>query len=403
MTRTLLFAGTGGAGTSSISAAAAVAAARAGQRVLLMSLASSDGLGDVLAGDAGQLAAGLPTPSGGVLHRYDVAGQALAERAWPAAAPVLAALLKVRPSELPVAEELPSLPAVQDLLVMLALHDTLCADDHDLVVIDAGTLDRALSLLSLPGTVSWLVRRFFPIHRRIARALRPVTPRIAGIPATAVFAGLDRVDASLTELGSRLADPVTGSTRLIVGAQSASLAQARRALPAFALYGHRVHEVVINKVWPQAPAGAMADCRQDEQDRIMAWQAAVAPVPVVQVEHGFTEPQGLAALTDLGQRIWPAASPVISSGDDLPDSDPGTIVVGRQDDGFELVLSLPAVAREEVSLARREDDLVVTVGMHRRQIDLPPALRRCVVSGAALEDGKLTVAFQPDPALWMTG
>jgi arsenite-transporting ATPase len=32
---------------------------------------------------------------------------------------------------------------------------------------------------------------------------------------------------------------------------------------------------------------------------------------------------------------------------------------------------------------------------------LPSALRRCLVVGAALVDGRLDVRFEPDPHLWM--
>jgi arsenite-transporting ATPase len=404
VTQTLLFAGTGGAGTSSISAAAALAAARDGRRVLLMSLAASDGIGDLLADDVAALAAGLTTPSGGTLRCFDADGQALAERAWPAAGPVLASLLKVNPSELPVAEELPGLPPVQDLLMLLALHDVLLAGSHDLVVIDAGTVERALQLLSLPGTVSWLARRFFPMHRRIARALRPVTPRISGLPTVALLGGLDKVDAALAETARWLADPAKGSTQLVVSAEAAPLARAKRALPAFALYGHRIDSVLVNKVWPEGELPVqLSACRDDQRNEISVWQSAVAPIPVLQIELGLVVSPGVAGLAQWGQEIWPDAGALVSPTSLTGEGDSGTVVVGRRDDGFELVLSLPAVERDQISLARREDDLVVTVGAYRRQLDLPPTLRRCVVAGAALENGKLTVQFQPDPALWMTG
>jgi arsenite-transporting ATPase len=36
----------------------------------------------------------------------------------------------------------------------------------------------------------------------------------------------------------------------------------------------------------------------------------------------------------------------------------------------------------------------------RRVLPLPSVLRRCEVTGAALRDGALRVAFRPDPDLW---
>jgi arsenite-transporting ATPase len=54
-----------------------------------------------------------------------------------------------------------------------------------------------------------------------------------------------------------------------------------------------------------------------------------------------------------------------------------------------------------VDLARLGDDLVVTVGPHRRCLPLPAALRRCDVSAACLRDERLVVSFVPDPDQWI--
>ena len=60
----------------------------------------------------------------------------------------------------------------------------------------------------------------------------------------------------------------------------------------------------------------------------------------------------------------------------------------------------PLARSEELQLARTGDELVLTLAGHRRVVALPSALRRCVVAGAVLTDGRLTVRFEPDPALW---
>lgn len=63
-------------------------------------------------------------------------------------------------------------------------------------------------------------------------------------------------------------------------------------------------------------------------------------------------------------------------------------------------LPLPGATREELELVRRGDELTVGVGPYRRVLALPSALRRCRVSGAALNGGALRVRFTPDPGLW---
>jgi arsenite-transporting ATPase len=65
-----------------------------------------------------------------------------------------------------------------------------------------------------------------------------------------------------------------------------------------------------------------------------------------------------------------------------------------------LSLALPLADRDATDLARVGDDLVVTVGSHRRVLALPSALRRCAVAGAVLREGRLRVRFEPDPEQW---
>jgi arsenite-transporting ATPase len=74
--------------------------------------------------------------------------------------------------------------------------------------------------------------------------------------------------------------------------------------------------------------------------------------------------------------------------------------VERSGEEFVLELRLPLADRKDVDLARRGDELVVTVGPSRRYLSLPSALRRCVVVGASLRHGRLRIRFEPDPALW---
>ncbi|NEB76772.1 ArsA family ATPase, partial [Streptomyces sp. SID14478] len=63
-------------------------------------------------------------------------------------------------------------------------------------------------------------------------------------------------------------------------------------------------------------------------------------------------------------------------------------------------IPLPGAVREELTLIRRGDEIVVGAGPFRRIVALPSAPRRCTVAGAGLVDGELCVRFAPDPELW---
>jgi arsenite-transporting ATPase len=124
-----------------------------------------------------------------------------------------------------------------------------------------------------------------------------------------------------------------------------------------------------------------------------------APLPIWQAPYRSSEPVGIDALSGVAHELYgdggahdPLAAP---SGAEL-------VEVERSGDEFVLSIALPLADKREVDLVRKGDELVVTVGAHRRVLALPSALRRCTVVGAALRDGRLRVRFEPDPALWMS-
>ena len=60
-------------------------------------------------------------------------------------------------------------------------------------------------------------------------------------------------------------------------------------------------------------------------------------------------------------------------------------------------LPLPLVHAREVDLKRRDGELLVSVGDHRRVLTLPAALQRCVVRGARVREGTLRVTLRAGP------
>jgi arsenite-transporting ATPase len=79
----------------------------------------------------------------------------------------------------------------------------------------------------------------------------------------------------------------------------------------------------------------------------------------------------------------------------VPGAGPLSLTRGA-DGGATLRIALPFATSADVNLARHGDDLVVTVGSHRRILALPSALRAHSVAGARLRDGTLRVRFRPD-------
>jgi arsenite-transporting ATPase len=119
-------------------------------------------------------------------------------------------------------------------------------------------------------------------------------------------------------------------------------------------------------------------------------------VPIWRATYAGVEPTGLAALVGLAGTMYADTTPLAVT--ETPE--PLTVEQVSTDE-YVMAMALPLAEPAEIDLARSGDDLVLTVAGHRRLLAVPSALRRCVVDGAALRDGRLRVRFRPDPDLWM--
>jgi arsenite-transporting ATPase len=129
--------------------------------------------------------------------------------------------------------------------------------------------------------------------------------------------------------------------------------------------------------------------------QLAAIRDSFGSLPVWEAPYAAAEPMGVAALTAFGSDLYGTddpAGPIVGA---------EPIRVSQTADGFALHLAMPFVTRGEIDLARHGDELVITVGSHRRVLTLPSGLQRCHVEGARLVDGFLVVRFVPNPDLWM--
>lgn len=369
--RTLLFTGPGGSGTSTLAAAAAVRAARAGRRTVLLACRLPP-------------VAELDAVPGLTVTVVDP--QASLDRLWQGAVDALTPLLPAL--TLPPAGSGPVLPGTADLAFLAELAGT----DADLVVVDAGPIESATTLLALPTTLRWWLDQLLPPGVRALGAVRTaaVTSGMARRgPVDAALAAVPVVEGLLAR--DRLADPSQTAVCLVARAGGDAPVRLRAAATSLALQGLRV-SAVLARTLPADGAGPWWAQRTADQDAALAAFADIAPVSVV--DECATGPDDAAAAV------------AVLAGFELPTAGgfaaPGA---GRSEGGWRLTVPMPFAGRAEVDLTRWEDDLVLTVGGTRRCLRLDALLRRCSVTGGRLADpgtadARLEVGFRPDPGLW---
>jgi arsenite/tail-anchored protein-transporting ATPase len=395
--RILLFTGKGGVGKTTAAAATAVFAAARGSKTLVLSTDPAHSLADAFDVDLGPEPVEIDTG----LYGQQVDTQRAFEASWRDVQHYLRDILEqggVDPLE---AEELTVLPGIEEVLALLELRAQVAGGRWDTIIVDCAPTGDTLRLLALPDALRWWTQRMFPPERRVLRSLRPVLSHLAGLPLPPdeVFAAVDRLSAELGQVRDLLVDPAVSSVRIVLTPEAVVLAEARRTLTSLSLYGYRVDGIVANRVFPDSDSAAdpwRAGWVDAQRVQLSAADASFPGIPVWRSTYAAREPVGVAPLGVLAEATYDGTDPLQIAQTPEPLS-----VEQVCADEYVMSVALPHAERRDVELVRKGDDLVLTVGSCRRAIALPSVLRRCLVDGAALRDGRLRVRFRPDPDLWL--
>jgi len=394
--RVLLFTGKGGVGKTTTAAATATLAALRGHKTLVLSTDPAHSLADAFGVALGDEPTEIGAGSFGSLYGQQVDTQRAFEASWREVQHYLREVLEsggVDPIE---AEELTVLPGAEEVLALLELRRQV--SQWDIVVVDCAPTAETLRLLALPEALNWYMDRVFPLERRVVRSLRPVLSHLAGMPMPPdrVFAAVERLHTELSDVRRLLVDPAVTSVRLVLTPEAVVVAEARRTFTSLAMHGYRVDGIVANRVFPTRDDDFVAGWVAAQQDQLAGIATSFGTLPLWQSPYRAAEPVGLSALGELAADVYGDGDPLAV----IETPDPMTVERISADE-FVLSVALPLADKREVDLVRKGDELVLTVGSHRRVLALPSVLTRCVVDGAGLRDGRLRVRFRPDPDLWM--
>ena len=390
--RVLMFTGKGGVGKTTVAAATAVQAARCGIKTVVMSTDAAHSLADAFGCPAGD----TPVEVQAGLFVQQVDARARAERSWRSLQDYLIGVLDGIGLDPVEAEEITQLPAAEEVLALLELRDQVERGSWDLVVVDCAPTAETLRLLAVPELLGRVVGGMLPLERRLARAM--ARRRLPEAPDHLVMA-VERLAAELAAARDVLHAPGT-SIRLVLTPEAVVAAESRRTWTALTLHGFRVDAVVANRVIPAGADPWLAGWVRSQQEVLAGVEAAFDPLPVQRAGYDAVEPIGLDRLADVGRQLYGPPGPQVGERLLAAPEVAESVVVERAGSGYTLSLRLPLASRDEVSLARQGDDLIVDVAGRRRALALPSALRRCTVGGAQLREGRLSVTFEPDPALW---
>ena len=382
-TRVLLFTGKGGVGKTSVAAATALRCADAGQRTLVISTDPAHSLADA-----------FDTPLDGAERCIDgsLYGQQLdaterLEEAWGDIQSYLTDVLNWAGVDGIEAEELSVIPGLDEIFSLSDLKSYADSGAWEVIVVDCGPTAETIRLLSLPDVLSWYMDRVFPAGRRVTKMVRPVLSRVTNLPIADdnVFDSARRFYDRLDGVRDLLADGERTTVRLVVNPEKLVIAEARRTATYLGLFGYRVDAVIANRLLPDAVTDPWFKAwKEAHAEHLSEIQSAFAPLPVFKAELASEELVGIERLREFGETLYDDADPraILHRGEPL------------RFDGTTLSMHLPFAERDDLELGRREDELLVRVGPHRRALMLPDSLKRRTVTGAKLEGDWLEVSFE---------
>lgn len=385
VTRILLYTGKGGVGKTSIAAASAVLCAERGYRTIALSTDIAHSLADAFDVPLGP----EPVKIADNLWGQEPDVYFNVQRYWGTIQRYVAELFSWRGLDEVMAEEMTILPGMDELGSLLWIADHVGDGQYDVIVVDAAPTGETLRLLSLPEASRWWVERIAPIGRRITRLGGGLLERMVGVPVpdSAVFDAAERLLRRLDQLHRLLSDPDMTSIRVVLALEQISIAEAQRSFTYFHLFGYPSDLVVANRVIPEGSGAYFERWRTTQQNLLPVVEQSFAPVPVRTIPMMDREVIGVDLLRALGTVLFGESDPT----DILYRGRPYR--VQRENGRYVLRLELPFTSREEISLSRRGDELMLQVGTWRRTLVLPRALMGVQAEGARMVDDTLNVYF----------
>ena len=384
--RVLLFTGKGGVGKTTTAAATAVRCAAAGARTIILSTDPAHSLADAY----GMALGDHPVEIAPNLWGQQLDTQARMEDSWVEIQAWLQEVFQWAGVAAIEAEELSVIPGLDEVFSLSDIKAYADGDEWDVVVVDCAPTAETLRLLSLPEIMRWYMDRVFPMSRKVSKVVSPLLGRVAGLPTPGddVFGSASRFYERLDGVRELLTDTATTSVRLVVNPERLVVAEARRTHTYLSLFGYRVDAVVANRLLPEAVEDPwFAAWRERHAEHLTAIEEGFAPLPILRAELAPDELVGLDALAGFAEGLYGDLDPaaVLHPGEPLTVTPTAT--------GYELVLELPFADKDDLELGRRQDELLIRVGSHRRAMLLPDSLRRRTVGAASLRDGRLHVSF----------
>jgi arsenite-transporting ATPase len=286
------------------------------------------------------------------------------------------------------ATEMAILPGMEELANLLYI---VHYDKYDVIIVDCAPTGDTLRLLSFPDVLRWWMEKMFPIGRKAAGLIRPFVKPFSNmpLPEAEVFNAAEDLFAELDQIHTLFSNWEKSSVRLVLNAEKMAIKETQRTFTYLNLYGYLTDLIVCNRLIPDEVEDRYFDSWKESQGRYYQLiEECFAPIPILNIPLLHQEVVGIPALNAMAEALF-------------GNEDPTKLFfrgrahgVKKEDDHYILSIPLPFLAKEDISLTKSGDELIVHAGRHRRNIILPHILIGLEVQGAKFEGDELHIRFE---------
>ena len=384
--RILLYTGKGGVGKTTIASATALNCAQRGYRTLAISTDAAHSLSDSFDKAAGN----TPAPIAENLWAQETDLSSTVNEQWSTIQQWLATLLAWRGLREIIADEMAFLPGMEELSNLLYIVHYAESGQYDVIVVDSAPTGETLRLLSFPEVLNWWMKRMFPVERQLAKVVRPMLKPLLNmpIPDEQVMDSIQQLFPQINQMRSLLTDPDITSIRLVLNPEKMVIKQTQRTFTYLNLYGYSTDMVICNRLIPERVTDHYFDYwKMNQAQYYKEIEERFAPLPVFSLPLLEQEVVGIEMLRKTAKELYEDKNPIeiFHHGK--------AHYFNKEGGQYVLSFDFPYTRKEEISLIKNNDELVVQVGAYRRNIVLPKTIVNLPVEGAKLEDKKLVIRF----------
>ncbi|MDR0334275.1 MAG: ArsA family ATPase [Methanomassiliicoccaceae archaeon] len=386
--RIIIYTGKGGVGKTSVSAATARRLAAKGYRTLAMSTDAAHSLSDSLdvniGGSVKTIEKNLDALEIDIIYEM--------ETRWKDIEEYVKMFMVSQGMEELSAKEMAILPGMELIAALFHVLDYEKRGTYDVIVVDTAPTAETLRLLSFPDVSQWYMTRLYGLFKKLIGLARFTIGRFLDfpLPSASVLKSLEDMNVKMGEVRNILQDPTRTTIRMVVNPERMVINETKRAYSYICLYGMTVECLIVNRMLPDgAGTGFFAEKLEEQKKYMEMIHHAFDPMKMFFAYLIPTEMMGSEKLDEMAAMMF-------------GDSDPGVIYATESPMRFYtegehhfISLKLPFAAKGDIELYRTHDtSLIVQVGSHKRNIELPLVLKDSELMGAEMKDETLKIKFR---------